>query len=294
MSDTLVKALGFKNMARLYAVTTTDAVNKIGDRLSYYPSALDALGRVLSMGAMMGGTLKGDETVTIKIDGTGQIGRILVDADASGHIRGYAENPHCHFENNNGTLNVKDTVGRSGTITVIKDLKLKEPFTGFSPIISGELAEDFAYYYSISEQIPTAISLGVLVEPSGRAVCSGGFMVQLLPNTSDEVALEIENKVKALPPVSEMLSSGYSPSDILKNIAADCVILEETDVIEQCTCSKERFGKGILSLGSKEIKEIIDTDGKADTVCHFCGNKYHFDKEDLEKLYQEALIKEKK
>lgn len=293
MSDVLVKALGFNNQARIYAVTTTDALNLIGDRLNYFPSALDALGRVMSMGAMMGGTLKREETVTLRIDGDGQIGRIIVDANAHGDIRGYAENPHCHFEYNDYRLNAKATIGSKGMITVIKDLKLKEPFIGYTPIINGEIAEDFAYYYSVSEQVSTAISLGVLVDTEGRAVVSGGFMIQLLPNCTEETIDKIEAKVKSLPPISEILSSGFTPKDIIQNIAEDANILEEIKVNFKCNCSYDKFARGILSLGSAEIKSMIDEDGVADTTCHFCGNTYHFSKEALTALYEEAKAKGK-
>ncbi len=288
MSDILVKALGYNSHARIYAVTTTDAVNLIGDRLSYFPSALDALGRVMSMGAIMGGTLKGEETVTLRIEGDGQIGRIVVDANANGAIRGYAENPHCHFEYNDFRLNAKDTIGRKGMITIIKDLKLKEPFIGYTPIINGELAEDFAYYYLVSEQIPTAISLGVLVDTEGRAVVSGGFMIQLLPNTPEEIAIEIENKIKSMPSMSEMLSSGFSPVDIINNLAKDAQILSETSVEFKCNCSKEKFARGILSLGSTEIKSIIDEDKGCHTTCHFCGSEFNFTIDELTELYNDA------
>lgn len=288
MSDILVKALGYNSSARIYAVTTTDALNLIGDRLSYFPSALDALGRVMSMGAIMGGTLKGEETVTLRVEGDGQIGRIIVDANAFGDIRGYAENPHCHFEYNDFRLNAKATIGKKGMITIIKDLKLKEPFIGYTPIINGEIAEDFAYYYLVSEQIPTAISLGVLVDTEGRAVVSGGFMIQLLPNTPEEVAIEIENKIKSMPTMSEMLSSGFSPVDIINNLAKDAQILSETPIEFKCNCSREKFARGILSLGSTEIKAIIDEDKECHTTCHFCGSEYHFTESDLTELYNEA------
>lgn len=294
MKDELVKALGFNNCAKIYAVTTTDALNLIGDRLSYLPSALDSLGRIMSMGVMMGGCLKLEETTTIKVEGNGPIGRIIVDADAHGHIRGYVENPHVHFENPNMTLSAKSTIGNSGTITVIKDLKLKEPFVGYSEIISGEVAEDFAYYYQTSEQIPTAISLGVLVDTESRAIVSGGFMIQLLPFTPEETIAEIEEAVKSLPPISEILSSGYTPTDVIKNIDKNATILETIPVEFRCTCSKKRFAAGILSLGSNEIKQMIDEDGEANTTCHFCGNQYHYSKEELEQLYNEALKKETK
>ncbi len=292
MSDLLIKSLGFKNSARIYLTLTTESVNYIGDKLQYFPSALDALGQTMSIATIMGGTLKKDETVTIRVEGDGPIGKIIVDADAYGHIKGYAQNPHVHLENNNQTLNVESTIGTKGTITVIKDLHLKEPFIGYSPILGSGLAKDFAYYFNISEQTPTAIMLGCTIDTDSRAISSGGLMIQLLPNTKDEIIDEIESIIKSLPPLSEMLASGYSLYDILHNIDKDALILEETPVEYKCNCSKDRFAKGILSLGSKEIKDIIDKDGFADTVCHFCSNKYHFDKSDLEALYNEALIKE--
>ena len=221
MSDILVKALGYNSHARIYAVTTTDALNIIGDRLSYFPSALDALGRVMSMGAIMGGTLKGEETATLRIDGDGQIGRIVVDANAHGAIRGYAENPHCHFEYNDFRLNAKATIGSKGMIAVIKDLKLKEPFIGYTPIITGEIAEDFAYYYQVSEQVPSAVSVGALINTDSVAEACGGFIIQLMPNTPEDVIIALENRLKVLPTMSEMLHSGLTPEQIIYNIVND-------------------------------------------------------------------------
>ena len=167
--------------------------------------------------------------------------QILVDADAHGHIRAYCDNPHCHFEYNDGRLNAKATIGDRGFINVIRDLKLKEPFIGSTPIISGEIAEDFAYYYQVSEQVPSAVGLGVLVDTENKAVASGGFIIQLLPDTPEEVILKLEEKLKMIPTVSEMLSSGYTPEDIIFNIADDVEIIESVDVEFRCNCSKERF-----------------------------------------------------
>ena len=181
MNDEIIKALAFNQSVRIYAVSNTNTLNEIGKRLHYYPSALDAMGRVLSMGAMMGSMLKLEETITLKVEGDGPIGKIIVDSDAHGNIRGYCDNPHCHFEYNDFRLNAKQTIGTTGFISVIKDLKLKEPFIGSTPIISGEIAEDFAYYFQVSEQIPSAVGLGVLVDTNNMATSSGGFIVQLMP-----------------------------------------------------------------------------------------------------------------
>jgi len=288
MKDYLVKALAYNDMVRIYVVSCPNTLNEIGNRFGYYPSALDAVGRVLSVGAMMGSMLKLEETVTIRVDGNGQIGKIIVDADAHGNVRGYCDNPYCHFEYNDGRLNARATIGDKGLISVIKDLKLKEPFIGTTPIISGEMGEDFAYYFNVSEQIPSAVSVGVLVNTDSEAVSCGGFIVQLLPNTSEEVITSLEEKLKVLPTISEMFESGLTPEEIAFNIASDVKIIETVPIEFKCTCSKERFRRGIMSLGEAEITQIIEEDGKADTVCHFCGNKYHFTKEELEQIRSDA------
>ena len=284
MNDYLIRGIAYNDQVRIFACSTANTLNYIGDKFSYFPSALDALGRVLSMGAMMGSMLKLEETVTIKVEGNGPIGRILVDADAHGHIRAYADNPRVHFEYNDFRLNAKATIGDEGVINVIKDLKLKEPFIGSTPIISGEMAEDFAYYFTVSEQVPTAVSLGVLVNEESMAMASGGFIVQLMPNATEEVISALEQKLNILPSMSELLSSGYTLEDIIKNIAPDFKELSRTDLEFKCNCSKEKFERGLISLGKMELLDIIIQDGKAETVCHFCNEHYDFTKEELIKL----------
>lgn len=282
MEDKIVKALACNDSVRIYCATTTNALNEIGNRLNYLPSALDAMGRLMSVTVMMGAMLKLEETVTIKIEGNGPIGRMMADADAHGHIRAYCENPHCHFEYVDERLNVKATVGDTGFINVIKDLKLKEPFIGSTPIINGELAEDFAYYFMVSEQVPSAVSLGVLVNTDSEAVVSGGLIVQVLPNTPEETIIELEKRIQLLPTMSEMLTSGLTLEQIIKNIASDARILEEVPVEYRCNCSKDKFSRGILSLGYDEVKEMVDTfEEDIETTCHFCGEKYYFSKEEL-------------
>lgn len=286
MKDYLVKALAFDDCVRIYAVSSTEALNTIGKRLQYYPSALAAVGRVMTVTVMMGSMLKLEETITVKVDGNGPIGLIMADSDAHGNVRAYCENPHCHFEYiENNKLNVKATVGDSGFISVIKDLKLKEPFVGSIPIINGELGEDFAYYFSVSEQVPSAVALGVLVNEKNVAISAGGFIVQLLPNTPELVIDLLEARIKELPPISKMLADGMTPTDIVKEIAGDDVkILENVPVSFKCKCSRDRFERGLISLGRDELMDIIEKDGHAHTVCHFCGNEYDFSKEELETL----------
>lgn len=285
MEDKIVKALACNDSVRIYCVSTTNALNEIGNRLNYLPSALDAMGRLMSVTVMMGAMLKLEETVTVKIEGDGPIGRMMADADAHGHVRAYCENPHCHFEYFDERLNVKDTVGQSGFINVIKDLKLKEPFIGSTPIINGELAEDFAYYFMVSEQIPSAVSLGVLVNTDAEAVVSGGLIVQVLPNTPEETIIKLEKRLQILPTMSEMLSSGLDLEQIIFNVADDARILETIPVEYHCNCSKDKFSRGILSLGYDEVKEMIDDeDEQVETICHFCGEKYYFSKDELREI----------
>lgn len=291
MNDVIVKALAYNKSVRVYAVSSTNALNEIGKRLNYFPSALDAMGRVLNIGAMMGSMLKLEETVTLKVEGDGPIGKIMVDADAHGNVRGYCDNPHCHFEYNDYRLNAPQTIGTTGFISVIKDLKLKEPFIGTTPIISGQIGDDFAYYFNVSEQVPSAVGVGVLVNTENIAVASGGFIIQLMPNTPEEVIERIENKLKLIPSVSEMLSNDYTPEDIINNIAEDVEIIEKIPVQFKCNCSKERFARGIITLGADEIKEMIDENKPQETVCHFCGSSYSFSNDDLVELYNIASKK---
>ena len=290
MNNFLLKALAYNKQVRIYVVRCEEALNEIAERLNYYPSALAAVGRLMAFTTMMGGMLKLEETVTVKVDGDGPIGLMMAEADAHGHVRAYASNPHCHFEYNDlNKLNVKQTVGSMGYISVIKDLKLKEPFIGTIPIINGELGEDFAYYLAVSEQVPSVVSLGVLVNEENKAISAGGFIVQLLPNTSEEVIDKLEAKIKNLPTMSELFTSGYTIEDIGRNLGDDTFeIVDKLPVSFQCTCSKERFSRGIISLGKTEIQEIIDQDHKANTVCHFCGKEYNFTEEELIELKESA------
>lgn len=293
-NNLLIKSLAYDKQVRIYVVRCDEPLNEMATRMNYFPSALAAVGRCMAFTLMMGGMLKLEETVTVKVEGDGPIGLIMSEADAHGHVRCYASNPHCHFEyNDQKKLNVRETVGSMGYISVIKDLKLKEPFVGTIPIINGELAEDFAYYLAVSEQVPSSVSLGVLVDENNKAISGGGFIVQLLPNTSDEVIDDLERKLKAIPPISELFQEGYTIEEIGKLLGDSTYEeIEKMPVSFRCTCSKKRFKSGLLTLGSKEIKDIIKTDGKAHTICHFCGKEYDFTKEELEDIYQECLKKE--
>lgn len=291
MSDYLVKALAFNGQIRAYAVKSTETVGVAQRRHYTWPVASAALGRSMSAGLMMGAMLKGDEKLTIKIAGGGPLGPILVDSNARGEVRGYVTNPHVHFDlNEHGKLDVRRGVGTDGTLSVVKDIGMRDYFTGQVPLISGELGEDFTYYFVTSEQVPSSVGVGVLVNPDNSIKAAGGFIIQLMPGTSEETIAFIENRLKEIPPVSKLIDKGLAPEELLEELLGkeNVKVLETVPVSFECNCSKERFHTALISLGSEELKDMIETDGQAEAHCHFCNEKYLFTKEELEEMEKEA------
>lgn len=291
MSDYLIKALAYNGQVRGYALNATETVGEAQRRHHTWPTASAALGRSMMAGVMLGATLKGNDKLTIKIEGGGPIGVILVDSNARGEVRGYVTNPQTHFDlNEQGKLDVRRAVGTTGALTVVKDLGLKENFSGQVPIVSGELGEDFTYYLVSSEQIPSSVGVGVLVNPDNSILAAGGFIVQLLPGTDEETITKIETRLKSIPPISRLIEKGLTPEEILYEVFEkdNVKILEKMDVSFNCPCSKERLENAIISLGKQEIQDMIDEDGQAEAQCHFCNEYYHFTKEELDKLKVEA------
>jgi molecular chaperone Hsp33 len=292
MEDYLVKALAFNGQVRAYAVCSTELVSEAQRRHYTWPTASAALGRAMTATVMMGAMLTGDDKLTVKIDGDGPLGHILVDGNAKGEVRGYVLNPQTHFDlNEHGKLDVRRAVGTTGTLTVVKDIGMRDFFTGQVPIVSGELGEDFTYYFSTSEQVPSSVGVGVLVNPDNSILAAGGFIIQLMPGTEDETITKIENHLKTMPPISKQIEKGLTPEELLEEILGDEPIkfLEKMPVSFTCTCSKERFGTAIISLGAEEIQDMIETDGQAEAHCHFCNEKFIFTKEELEELKKEAI-----
>ncbi|MCD5001933.1 Hsp33 family molecular chaperone HslO [Enterococcus saccharolyticus] len=290
MKDYLVKALAYGGYVRAYAVNATETVSEAQRRHGTWHTASAALGRSLVGGLLLGATLKGEDTLTVKIQGDGPAGAIIVDSNAKGDIKGYIQNPKVSLPlNEKGKLDVRGAVGTNGVFTVIKDLGLKEPFSGQTPIVSGELGEDFTYYLAISEQIPSAVGLSVLVNPDETIKTAGGFMLQVMPGASDEVIAGLEERLKNLPNVSSLLEEGKTPEDILDIIfeGDSIMILEDAPVRFHCECSKEKFSTAIITLGTSEIQAMIEEDHGAEAVCSFCGNKYHFDEDELQGLIDE-------
>jgi len=291
LGDYLIKALAYNGQVRAYAAKSTDTVGE-GQRRHYtWPTASAALGRAMTAGVMMGAMLKGEEKITVKIEGHGPIGVIIVDSNAKGDVRGYVTNPQTHFDlNEHGKLDVSRAVGTDGTLTVVKDLGLREHFSGQVPIVSGELGEDFTYYFATSEQVPSSVGVGVLVNPDNSILASGGFIIQLLPGTNEEVIDDIEKRIQASPPISKLIQQGLSPEEILDSLLGEgnVKVLEKMPIQFKCNCSKERFATAIISLGKTEIEDMIHDDGQAETQCHFCNSKYLFSKEELQELAEEA------
>ncbi|MBM7622311.1 molecular chaperone Hsp33 [Bacillus tianshenii] len=291
MSDYLVKALAFEGQVRAYAVRTTDTVSEAQKRHQTWPTASAALGRAMSASVMLGAMLKGENKLTVKIDGGGPIGVILVDSNAKGQVRGYVTNPQTHFDlNQHGKLDVARAVGTNGNLSIVKDLGLREHFSGQTELISGELGEDFTYYLVSSEQVPSAVGVGVLVNPDNSILASGGFIIQLMPGTSEETITVIEEKINNMTPVSKLIEKGLTPEELLNEIlgAENVKFLETLPVEFKCQCSKERFERAIISLGEQEITEIIEEDGQAEAMCHFCNSSYKFSKEELESMREQV------
>jgi len=291
MNDYLVKALGYNGQVRAYAVSTTETVAEAQRRHYTWPTASAALGRAMTAGVMMGAMMKGDDKLTIKIEGGGPIGSILVDSNAKGEVRGYVTHPQTHFDlNDEGKLDVRRAVGTEGMLTVVKDIGLKEHFTGQTPIISGELGDDFTYYLVTSEQVPSSVGVGVLVNPDNSIKAAGGFILQLMPGTEEETIVAIEQQLKVIPPISKQIEGGATPEDILNELLGEgnVQILEKMPISFACQCSKERIESALISLGKDEIRQIIEEDGKAEANCHFCNENYHFSKEELEQLENDA------
>lgn len=288
MKDYLIRGIDKLGMIRIFIASTTNMVEKARITHGTSPTATAALGRTLTAGVMMGSMMKNEKDIlTLKISGDGPGGNILIVAKNNGRIKGYIDHPEADVPSRkNGKLDVAGIVGRNGTITTIMDLGLREPYIGQSNIISGEIAEDLAHFYAYSEQQPSAVSLGVLVDKDISVKAAGGYIIQLLPGISNEDIDKIEETLAKIEPVSTMIDKGLSPEDIMNKVLGEfeMTVLEKMELEYVCDCSREKIEKVIISLGKKEIEDIIEEDGQAEVVCHFCNTKYQFNKEELSKF----------
>ena len=285
MADYLVKSVAGNEMFRAYAVSATGVVAEAQRRHDTWSAASAALGRSL-VGTLLlaSSVLKGEEQMTVKINGNGPVGGIVVDGNAKGTVKGYLQHPHVHLPlNDKHKIDVKAAVGTDGFLSVTKDQGVGDPFTGTVALVSGELGEDFTYYLAQSEQIPSAVGLSVFVNDDNSIGVAGGFLVQVLPNATDEAISSLENKLKDMPLVSQLMRDGKSPEDILDLLFdGDVKVLDKMPVKFECDCSKERFAEALMALPKHEVQAMIDEDHGATAGCHFCGDQYQFSERELE------------
>lgn len=292
MNDYMIRGTAADKQIRFFACRTTETVEAARAAHNTSPVATAALGRLLTAGAMMGSMMKNDDDlITLSIRGDGPIGGITVTADNAGHVKGYVIEPEVIIPANaKGKLDVAGAVG-SGSLSVIRDTGLKDPYVGQVNLVSGEIAEDITYYYATSEQIPSSVGLGVLMEHTNNVAQAGGFIIQLMPFAEDEIIDKLEEKLSTITSVTSMLANGMSPEDIITDILGSLGELEFTDkmpVSFYCNCSKERVSKALISIGKKEIKSIIHDNKDIEVKCHFCNKAYNFTIADMKELLEEA------
>lgn len=283
--DYLIRGIINSKNCRVFACDTTELVEKARVKHDLWPTASAALGRLLSVSLMMGRMNKNNEKMTITVNGGGPIGTMMTVTNGDGHIKGFVGEPHVHYTyNDSGKLAVGVAVGNTGTLQVVRDMGLKEPFVGSVPLQSGEIGDDFTYYFAASEQVPSVVSLGVLVNDTNDVLAAGGFIIQLLPDATDEDVAFIENVIKDFPAVSKLLYEGRTPEEIIKMIFDDAEILDKQELYFTCDCSKEKMTQALITVGKSEIQEMIDEDHGCEITCHFCNTKYNFSEAELEQL----------
>ncbi len=294
MEDYIVRATAANGFIRAFAAISTNTVEEARKIHGTTPVASAALGRMLTAGAIMGAMLKSEkDLITLQITGSGPLKGVLVTSDSKSNVKGYVVNPDADLPlKPDGKLDVGNAVG-VGTLKIIKDVGLKDPYVGSIELISGEIADDLTYYFAQSEQVPSSVGLGVLVDTDCTIKHSGGFIVQLMPGADEEIIDKLEKKLMTIPYVTDMLNDGYSAEKMLEAILGDLEleILEKSPMQYKCTCSKDRVEKAIISLGKKEISQIIEEDKKAELTCQFCGKVYNFNETELKDILLKACSK---
>lgn len=282
--DYIVRATAANHQLRAFAVTSRDIVEKAREIHNTSPVATAAIGRLLTAASMMGSMMKGEKDVlTLQIECGGPIGGITVTADSNADVKGYVNNPNVILPPNaQGKLDVSGALG-PGFLNVIKDIGLREPYNGQTHLVSGEIAEDLTYYFATSEQVPSSVGLGVLMDKDNHVRQAGGFIIQVMPDTDDEVIDKLEARLGEVHSVTDMLDKGMTPEDILGYVldGMDVEILETIPTQYKCNCSVERVSKAIASIGKKDLQEMIDDGKPIEVNCQFCGSHYKFDTEQL-------------
>ena len=290
--DYMIRATAADGMIRAFAATTRNTVEAARQAHNTSPVATAALGRLMTGALMMGYDMKNDpDLLTLRINCDGPIGGLLVTADHNGHVKGYVHNPDVILPpNSKGKLDVGGAL-HLGILSVIRDTGLKEPYIGETILVSGEIAEDLTYYFANSEQVPSSVALGVLMNKDNTVRQAGGFIIQLMPGASDEIIDMLESRLKGIDSMTAMLDRGMSPEDILGHILGelDLEINEKHDCSFYCGCTRERLEQALISTGRKELEEMIAEDKPIEMQCHFCGKKYEFSVEELTKLLEKAV-----
>ena len=291
MNDYMIRATAADGQIRAFAATTKEMVETAKNAHNTSPIATAARGRLMTAAAMMGSDLKGDgELLTIRIEGDGPIGGLLVTADGKGDVKGYAFNPDVMLPPNaQGKLDVGGSLGL-GVLSVIKDIGLKEPYVGQTQLITGEIAEDLTYYFATSEQVPSSVALGVLMNKDNTVRQAGGFIIQLLPGASDEIIDRLEAKLSGISSITSLLDAGKTPEEILTDILGEfgLEILKKMPVQFHCDCERSRVEKAIISIGRKEIQDMIDEGKEIEVNCQFCNKHYKFSVDELGEMLKKA------
>ena len=286
--DQLVRAITAGGMVKAVAVSTRELTERARNIHKTLPVGTAALGRTLAAASMMGNALKApDASLTLQIKGGGPLGTILAVSDAAGDVRGYVQNPHIDLPlREDGKLDVGAAVGCDGTLTVIKDLRMKEPYVGSVGLLGGEIAEDLAAYFVESEQIPTACALGVLVDRDQSVKAAGGYLIQLLPDAGEDVIAKVEGGVLAAGAVTGLLDRGLSPAELLRTVLSDfeVEILETCPITYRCYCSRDRVERALISMGVAELEDMMAQQGGCELGCQFCDETYRFSAQELREL----------
>ncbi|MBQ4518752.1 MAG: Hsp33 family molecular chaperone HslO [Clostridia bacterium] len=286
----ITKAIDADGFVRISFINSRDIVNTAQKIHNTSPVATAALGRTLTITALMGALLKEPtDNMTVYIKGDGPLGGMVTAADGAGMVKGYVYEPLVDLPLKRGKLDVGGAIGK-GSLAISRDLGMKEPYVGKVPLVTGEIGEDFTYYFAMSEQTPTAIALGVLVDTDLTAKQAGGFIVQLMPGAGDDVAVKIEENLRELPPVTTLLEEGKTPEEIIEAIAKGFAIkyLDGATYEYRCDCSYEKISRALISLGKEDLMDMIEKDGGAEITCQFCPKVYRLDKEELTALYESA------
>ena len=288
MKDRLIDCLAYDGKVSIKCISSTDMVEEARKLHDLSPTVSAALGRLLTITSIMGYETKEKKgSITNQIKGDGPLGMLTAVGESNGNVKGYVANPKLDLplNENNGKLDVGTAVGKNGMLYIIKDLGIGKPYVGMTPIVSGEIAEDFTNYFATSEQTPSVIALGVLVDKNGIR-SAGGYKLSLMPDATDEIISKIEEQVGKIDPVSKMLDEQKTLEEIAKEVTGDnnLKVLAEINPEYKCNCSREKCEKGLIAIGKEELQKIIDEEEKIEIACNFCDKKYEFTREDMKKL----------